>query len=428
MFLKPMIFKTGRRLLSFLALFLFSGILSLFAERYKSGGNHPFVDPTPGEIAIMASTPIPHGLKSTKKDYEDLIECGFNLGNEGYSPEQYEREFEIIGDLNFKYLIQSKFFLTEKMPEIVDRFKNNPYVVGWNFKDEPNYADLNSLKSYYDILYNYDPSKLIFINLIGGLNPTATGPAKSYLDYLNIIQKYFKPGVWSFDLYPVFFRNGKIDVAYDVFFEDLEAMYAISKKTDRPFWSYCQSMAFKTKSFERLPATVAFLRFANFSALAYGTQGILYWTYGQRYSNGSENYLSALVNLNGEKTPAWFAAKQVNGEIKKFNDIFYQCVVNEVRHTGAVRYKGTKKLSGSFGPFKKIVSGDAGVLLSRIENNGKHYIVVVNHDLLRPQKVSFLPASGREIVNLTDTSASYKTGEAFSVYLSEGGYAIFREI
>ncbi|MCH5238148.1 MAG: beta-galactosidase [Muribaculaceae bacterium] len=409
-------------------LLLVFGFMMLFAEKYQSGSNHPFINPTPGEITIMACTPIPHGLKSTRKDYEDLIECGFNLGTEALSMDQYEREFEIIGDLDFKYMIYSSFFFSDKMNEVVKRFQNNPYVGGWSFKDEPNYADLKKVKFYYDKLYESGGSKLIFMNLLGGLSSKGTGPAKSYLDYLKVIQKNFKPEVWSFDLYPVFLRNGKIDIAYDIFFEDLEAMHAMSKMTDRPFWFFCQSMAFRVPAFERPAATEAYLRFANFSALAYGAQGILYWTYGMRNSNESETYLSALVNLDGKKTPAWYAAKKVNAEIKKFNDIFYQSNILEVKHTGSKVYRTTKKLSGKFGPFKKISSSKAGVLLSRIENNGKNYIMIVNHDPLAKQKVMLKLADGKRVIDMTNNNREYGSDDYFSILLDKGGYAIFREI
>ena len=119
-------------------------------------------------------------------------------------------------------------------------------------------------------------------------------------------------------------------------------------------------------------AKESYLRYEAFTALAYGAQGIVYWTYGQRIPTPQEDYQSALVNLNGKKTATWYAAKKVNAEIRKFNNIFYGCEMKMVRHTGDKIYAGTQALSGEIGPFKSLASGGAGVVVSYIENNGEY--------------------------------------------------------
>ena len=402
--------------------------LTSIAQSSSKSKNHPYVNPTPGEITIMASTPIPHGLQPTREAYEDLVECGFNLGTERNSVEGYKKNFAAIGPLNFRFLISNLDLLTDKMANIIEPLKNNPYVAGWNFKDEPNYKDLRSLQPYYNSIYRLDPTKLVYMNLIGGIYGDVTGPAKTYKEYLEIIQKMFMPPVWSFDIYPFSMKNGKLGVSYDSFFNALESMMAMSKSTERPFWSYIQTMAFKRGSTERPAATEAYISFAAFSALAYGAQGILYWKYGQRKSNDSETYLSALVNMDGKKTGAWYAAKKVNSQIKKFNDVFYECTVKEVRHTGSKQYEGTKKLTGSFGPFKSISTGSSGVLVSRIENNINKYIVIVNHDVQNKQNILFKLDTNRSVIDLTDPKGRIpNSGSSFNKTIDKGGFLIFLE-
>ena len=75
-------------------------------------------------------------------------------------------------------------------------------------------------------------------------------------------------------------------------------------------------MAFKASWIECPPAKEEYLRFEAFSALGYGAQGIVYWTLGQRKSSPHETYTTALINLKGEKTAAWYVAKKVNLENK----------------------------------------------------------------------------------------------------------------
>ena len=388
--------------------------------------NLPFINPTPGEISIIASTPVPHGLQPTRQAYEDLIECGFNLGVEGADIPYYRKQFEAISNLNFKYIISNPILRGEGRETYIKALSGNPHFAGWEFMDEMPYKDLKTLQTQYFDLYRSDPNSLIFFNLIGVLSSYFTGNFKSYPEYLEYIQKLFRPSLWSYDFYPILRKDKKILVEHDVFYYDLESIRNISRKTKRPFWAYCQSMEHTTSYFDRPVAKEEFLRFEAFSALAYGAQGIVYWTYGQRVSTESEKYYSALVNLDGKKTPAWYAAKKVNNEIKRFNKVFYGCNVKDVRHTGDRIYKGTRKLSGSFGPFKMIRSGEEGVMVSLIENNGKNYVVIVNRSVFNPQKVTLELKTNNTLKNISIPSpVSYSWRNEININLDKGGYVIF---
>ena len=123
------------------------------------------------------------------------------------------------------------------------------------------------------------------------------------------------------------------------FYEDLEASSRIASLTHRPFWAYCMSMSHQLSYDETSgegvlypEATLGSLRFEAFSALAYGAQGIIYWTYCQIYNDAI--HYSALINQQGEKSESWYYAKQVNGEIKALTDVFLGCTLMRVRHTG----------------------------------------------------------------------------------------------
>lgn len=390
--------------------------------------NLPYINPTPGEITIVASTPIPHGITATHQAYVDLIDCGFNIGMEGGDLNYYKKQFEAIGDLDFKYIVDNSALLTDNRTRYIKELEGNKHFAGWKFKDEPKYDDLDELAKQYKALYKADPNNLIYMNLIGGLNNRFTGDLKSFPAYLQLIEEKFAPPVWSYDYYPVSIKNRQISVDLTNFYYDLECFMEISQKTGRPFWAYCQSMAYKSSYVERPAATEQYLRFEAFSALAYGAQGIVYWTYGQRKSNTAETYFSALVNSDGKKSPAWYAAKKVNAEIKKYNDVFYGCKVIGVRHTGNTNFKTTKKLTGEIGPFKSITAEKSGVLVSKIENQDNTYYVIVSHDVLANQKVTLTLSPNRKVTDLTsNNNRIYSTETPFTLTLDKGGYIIFKE-
>ena len=65
-----------------------------------------------------------------------------------------------------------------------------------------------------------------------------------------------------------------------------------------------------------------YFKFEAFNSLAYGAQGLVYWTYAMSLNSETETYLSSLLNRRGERTASWYFAKKTNEEIQKFNYIF----------------------------------------------------------------------------------------------------------
>lgn len=410
---------------------MLGGISMVMAQKspYTNGNNKTFHNPTPGEVTILAITPIPENMEPTRELLEGVSDCGFNLASTSGSVSFFKKMFGLMDGLKLKFLISNqRFGLLDYRKTYIDAFKNNPYVSGWILSDEPAYDTLETLKEQYDAFYKEDPTHLVYINLVGIVYKKFTGPFSSYSGYLNHIQNLFAPALWSYDYYPITVRSGKLDVDYNQFYSSLEDMSSIAKKTSRPFWGFCESMAYKTSSYSRPAPTEAYLRFEAFSALAYGAQGIVYWAYSLRKAYGGETYQSALVDLEGKKSKAWYAAQKVNQEIKKFNDVFYQSEVKGVWHLGDNLYKGTKRLSGPVGPVKMIRAGKAGVVVSQIENHGKNYIVIVSRDVLKNQKINIELNPNRNVVNLTGKNLEqYSWRKDITLTLEKGGYIILEE-
>lgn len=418
------------RILSFSFCFLMT-VLSCFSQqnRNTSFPNFPFKNPTPGEITIMAIDPIPADVTPSREAFHEFIACGFNLASSRGSVSYFKNVFALLGDLKLKYLIGNpKFTEPNTRKEYINNFKNDPHLGGWFLKDEPAYTSWDELSELYKAFSKEDPDHLIYINLVGMINENFTGKCKTIAEYLNLYQNKFLPSLLSYDYYPIININGKTQVKYDQFYSDLEVFSAMAKKTSRPFWAFCESMAYKNKWNSRPAPTEPYLKFEAFNALAYGAQGIVYWTYSLRNSTPIETYISSLVDLKGKKSKAWYAAQKVNMEIKKFNHIFYQCEVKEVKHTGKTQYQDTKKLTGTIGPLKSVSSGAAGVLISRIENNGEKYMVIVNHDPFNKQKVTLKLNSGKSVVNLTAVNQVRYSGTGnINLTLDKADWVILKE-
>lgn len=392
-------------------------------DTYQGGSNRPYFCPTPGKIPIVASTPFPVKKPADRNDVLQLIDCGFNLGIVYGKVDVIKNYVNLAENLDFGYMVNNGYS-NDYYKTMVEAFRNTSKVTSWFLVDEPTYEKIDEYVGLYNRLLGIDKSRTTFFNLVGAPIKTYLGPIKTFREYLDFLQDKFKPAVWSYDLYPMQIKNSRLVVSYDLFYSDLENFNYISKKSGRPFYVFCQGMAFKNKVIQRPAPKEEYLRFEAFSGLAYGAQGIFYWTYGLRESTDYETYFSALVDLYGKRYPAWYAAQKVNNEIRQYNDIFFGCELVDVIHTGATQYEQTKKLNGSFGPFANIMTENAGTLVSRIKNGSKDYIIIVSHDVEKSQKVALTLKRGVNLTQETDLNIN-KAGQTLSLTLPKGGYVIF---
>lgn len=401
------------------------------ATRYTNFENHPYISPTPGRITIVSSTPLPANGHRGIDILQGIKECGFNVTFlQSSLPEmkqmlRYAKETGIGVMISHPHLTDSKNF-----EAFVDTFSKYLALRGWSLPDEPRFPTLPALSKYYLRLSRATPNLPIHMNLVGGAGKQFMGPTPSYAAYLDTIQRLFRPGFWSYDLYPISNgKEGKLKIDAEGFYYDLEVFSTMARLTGRPFWAYCMTMPYKTASFSRPAPTEADLRWEAFSPLAYGAQGIVYWTYSQRDANKYEEYLSAPINLDGERTPIWYSVQKVNREIARYDEVFAGCKLVEAVHTGKKNYPCTKHLNGVFGPALYIKTGKEGALCSMIENKGIRYLIIVNHTPLKSQKVKiqFTPITNALLLHPDGRDEAILPKDKKGTYtLPPGGYLIFR--
>lgn len=433
---------------------------------YSSEENAPYISPTPGEIPIIGFNPFTEfrnivgndGLPQvTKSALEEMKDCGFNAAIALISKYSTvaEPEVDFFEDTGIG-LIASYSRLTLNSADgkdiaCINLLKNKPGLVGWYFKDEPLYEEFESLSETYKKLLKLDPKHMFLITLVGGpvqkfMNPyfydtdiekDSTGN-QIYEEFLNKYQDLFKPPVFSYDLYPVRTdNNGDLYLYTDRFYSDFEIFSRMAKKTGRPFWAFCQSEAYHVKdSLAGCPAPKEeYLRYEAFSALAYGAQGIQYWTYGQNQDNETETYLTALVGKLPDgsigKTEYWYYARTVNAEIKKFTSVFLGCeLISAVLISSSERDAITLP---AWGPFTSIQAVSGGALVTVIKNGNMNYAVIVNSSPLDSAKllVEFAQNIGINIWTPTTPSFDIMNGLLYDaptmktrIPLNPGEYAI----
>ncbi|MDE6400954.1 MAG: hypothetical protein K2L68_08865, partial [Muribaculaceae bacterium] len=153
------------------------------------------------------------------------------------------------------------------------------------------------------------------------------------------------------------------------------------------------------------------------------------WTYRQCRDVPSVDfeYLDGPIDINGNKTKVWYAAKKVNEEINRYSDVFLGAQLVDVVHTGKRLYSSTRRMPDSgFGPLSNFSSGDSGVLVSNLRNGRQSYYVVVSHDVEHAQNITFGLRKGTAVKSMSDGKVLVGNGRTYSFTLPPGGYLILR--
>ena len=350
--------------------------------------NHTYHNPTPGRITIGAITPTDGITVPSDELCKGMTQCGFNCalvamptydGNSTTNQQLFIDTLDIFANNNVSVFLQTKV-----TSALVNELKNKPNLAGW-WLNTPVFSELENLNENIpdQILKMETENKSAYPRMIiFSAHPNQeTSGATEYQQYLEAFQKVWRPSVLYYAVYPeVILANGRVFNDYNLFYRDLQIFSLLSLYSERPLWFTIRCQSYVTKNGSRTPdPSEEEMRFAAFSALGYGAQGLLYWSYRLRTDNSNDTFLKAPIDRNGTKIKeVWNAVQNVNREVIALNRVFFGSNLVQVRPT-KVQYDATSLLDGGFGPLKDISTGAVGVQLSHLNTNGIDYLLIVNH-------------------------------------------------
>ena len=341
---------------------------------------HIYTNPTGDEFPILAWYSLKRD-QVTKERYEEMAEAGFNISFSNFDKaEEVERALEASKGTSVKILVCCDE-IYDDTENTVKRFRHHPQTIGYFLRDEPAGADFPALAKLAEDIRKADDTKMLYLNLFPNyVSPEHLG-AESYADHVAQFIRDVKLGMVSFDHYPVVF-NG---VRRDNFYSNLEDVAAESKKAGVPFWAFSLSTAHDPYPV----ANRAAMRLQIFTNLAYGAQGIQYFTYT---SPGTEtwNFHNAPIDANSQRTEVWDRVAEINHEVQTLKDVFLGAEMIKVRHTGENIPAQTVALAEGDLPqqIAKVEADGEGVVVSQLKNGSKRYLMVVNRDIYKPQRVT----------------------------------------
>jgi len=317
----------------------------------------------------------------------------------------------VIADSRMPLAITGNAGAEEAIKAIVADYRKHPALLGYFITDEPGANSFAGLAEVVAALRKYDPDHLAYINLFPNYASTdrVAQPSQlntlTYDEYLDKYLQIVKPAVLSWDHYH-FLKDGD----RPGFFGNLgSAQRAVgAQNPPLPFWQIVLSV--QHGGYRALNENE--LRFEAMQTLAYGGQGLLYFTYWLPPSDATFTWSHAIMNRDGTPGPLYEAVSQVNREVKELGKWLYGARVLQTFQTGDVPADGRAQTND----VPITVNGPGNLTVGAFRGRDAYfYALVTNRDYKQAVKTTVQAHAGEramiEILDLKTNRWRPATGE-----------------
>ena len=413
----------------------------------KTPINLEYKSPIGNRIALVAGTPNYNASLLDNALCKQIADCGFNLIATSVGVDYIPDSLNYCKSNGLKLFLYNATALSDEYASrFINKYKVYDGLGGWILKFsllENDLKDTDLIEAYKRIV-DLDPNHPVFIPINGDWEKDRNNqPINSFPSFISEVQCKFEPSFWTYIYFPDLTKTANdTEIGSDrilAFYRNLQYFAYISRYTVTPIWMYCRCQKITNYyGYYGAKPTLSSLRIIVFSALAYGLQGIYYWNY--KKSPGS-SYEDAPINENGVETDTWNLVKNVNEEVKAFNDVFAGCELLDARHFRNPWIVGLKKFENPIGPLlgiEKISNGKDlkySFLISHLFNirNGipQNYLVILCNGYDQDNLIMQLNFSDYwKIYRLSKNADAYTEVEfknkSLQFVASPGRYYIFR--
>jgi hypothetical protein len=324
------------------------------------------------KIPILAWYSIPPE-QTTLARYLELKEAGINCNLSFFNDAaSMSRALDTAQKAGIKMIAYCPELKTDTKRS-VRQFMNNPAIAGYMLRDEPNRSDFPELAEWVKKIRQTDDSHFCYLNLFPNYATEEQLGTKTYREHVDLFVKEVPVQLISFDHYPVIGDSLRAN-----WYENLEIIAAAADKSGKPFWAFALSVAHG-----KYPVpTLAELRLQVFSDLAYGAQGIEYFTYWTPYDT-TWKFNNGPITIEGKRSVVYDRIREVNKEIEELSPVFLGAKVISIAHTGNIP-QGTRPLVELPKQIKVLRTEGNGAVVSHLQNGDSSYLVIVNRDFKDP--------------------------------------------
>ena len=349
-----------------------------------------------GVIPVMSWGGIAQAEVSVAS-YKKLKEVGVNIDIAFFSnADAIATALDAAGKAGIKLMITCPELKTD--PEkIANRFKNHPALEGYFLSDEPFKSQFQELADCQKRIQSIDKKHYCFVNLLPDINSNRSKfGTKDYKEYIDTFDQLFPAPYLSFDFYPIV--DGGVHPRW---YENMEFFANKYRTEGRPFWAFALTTSYLAysndaaqpsltdfyqlydtykpeKTFVHDIPTLASLRLQIYVDLAYGAQGIEYWSF---------RGFGSPLDAQGKRTVVYDRLLKVSNEIQLLSGVFMGAKVISVAQTGLEVPIGTKQLSQLPAPFRLLETTGEGAVVSVLENGKNTFLVIVNRDFKNTMKL-----------------------------------------
>ena len=349
-----------------------------------------------GTIPVMSWGGIAQ-TEISVENYKKLKDVGVNIDIAFFaSADAIATALDAAGKAGVKLMISCPELKSD--PEkTANRFKNPTALEGYYLGDEPGKPLFQELADIQKRLKTADPKHYSFVNLYPNINSNKSKfGTKDYEEYISTFDKLFPAPYISFDFYPVV--DGGLHPRW---FENLEFFANKYQKEGRPFWAFALTTSYLAysddavqpslndfyqlysaykpeKTFVHDIPTLSSLRLQIYADLAYGAQGIEYWSF---------RGFGSPLDAQGKRTVVYDRLQKVSNEIQQLSGVFLGAKVVSVAHTGLNIPNETKRLVQLPAPIKLLETVGEGAVVSVLENGKNTFVVIVNRDFKNTMKL-----------------------------------------
>lgn len=334
-----------------------------------------------GEIPILAWHSIPAEETNVER-FREMKEAGITHSFSGYpNADAVQKALDVAQQTGIKLIISCPEMATA--PEAtVKRFMKHPALAGYYLRDEPSADEFADLGVWAKKIQAVDKEHFCYLNLFPTYASLDQLKATSYRNHVQRFIKEVPTQILSYDHYPIIVEKEGLKLRDD-YYENLEICSSEARKAGKPFWAFALAVAHDPYPIPDL----AQLRVQMFSNLAYGAQGLQYFTYWTPGKNPHWNFHHGPIGLDGKRTDVYDKVKALNQEIKALTPIFLGGKVVKVSHTGGHTPTGAQAFTTLPGKVTRLeIKGSGndakqtGALISEIQNGSHRYLVIVNKD------------------------------------------------
>ncbi|MBP5738667.1 MAG: beta-galactosidase [Abditibacteriota bacterium] len=284
----------------------------------------------------------PHEL--SEASVRDAAEAGFTVYFDYLhnSAKEQKELMELCRKYGLKVLVHDeRIYTADKegpvdrimVENVVEEYRDDPIVWGYSIADEPFPEKFHDKAAIAAGVRAADPERKTFINMHRWGACYVLPKLFDKGDHTRYIDEMLLAGQLNFLSYDEYSfdaegKNGMLDA----YFRNLEIIRAESLKHNIPF----NSIILDTQHWQFRDPTDAEIRWQVYTALAYGSKGITYFTYAVPTGDASFVWGDGLMDRDGNKTRRYYAAKKINHEIGRMSDVLMNLKSVGVFHTSKI--------------------------------------------------------------------------------------------